>query len=66
MNGTHSESLNWMDWSWGWTSRFFMTAGAVWMVSALVRPSIEGEWIVLASAFIAAVSLLPMRPVNAQ
>ena len=54
--------LNWMDWSWGWVSRYLMAVGAIWIVSTLIGPKIEGEWIVLSGALLAVVSLVFVRP----
>ena len=53
---------SWMDWSWDWTKRYLMTAGAIWMVSALVGPEIGRNWIIISAGVAAALSLLVLRP----
>lgn len=54
--------LSWMDWSWAWTQRYFMVAGAIWMVSVLTGPNLDNNWIILSAGSMALLSLPIIRP----
>ena len=47
---------------WAFTQRFFGSVGAIWMLTTLIGPQIDGEYIVLAGAALAMASLLFVKP----